>query len=90
MENNKVTKDEDAGVFIFTCPHCNDQVVVRIQEVNCKIFRHGIMKSNYQQMNPHASKETCDSLKEQDLIYGCGKPFKLTDDLQYVLTCDYI
>jgi hypothetical protein len=88
--NNAVTKDESAQILLFDCPHCKQQVIVRLQDVNCKIFRHGIKKSNYEQINPHATKELCDSLVERDLIYGCGKPFKLTDDLTQVEVCDYI
>lgn len=86
--SNCVIKDTD--VLIFDCPHCQQQVVVRLQEVNCKIFRHGVMKTNYEQINPHATKELCDSLVERGEIYGCGKPFKLSDDLTRVEVCDYI
>jgi hypothetical protein len=90
MNNNNTTVTKDVDVLIFLCPHCQQQVIVRIQETNCKIFRHGVMKSNYEQINPHATKETCDSLVERGEIYGCGKPFKLTDDLTQVEACGYI
>ena len=90
MNNTITTVTKDNDVLIFSCPHCQDQVIVRLQDVNCKIFRHGIKKSNYEQINPHATKELCDSLVERGEIYGCGKPFKLSDDLTQVEMCDYI
>lgn len=50
------------------------------------------MKTNLVQINPHMSKQECDKLKEQDLIYGCGKPFKLINENSKWITieCDYI
>jgi hypothetical protein len=38
------------------------------------------MKSNYEQVNPHASKEECEMLLSKDLVYGCCNPFKLILD----------
>ena len=51
--------------------------IVVITEINCSIFRHGVLKSNGQQINPHATQQECKSFLERDLIYGCGKPFQL-------------
>jgi len=75
---------------IVVCPHCNEYV--EILELNCKIFRHGILKSNSMQMNPHASEEECNYLIVNNLIYGCGKPFKIevNNNLMNVFICDYI
>jgi DNA-directed RNA polymerase subunit RPC12/RpoP len=75
---------------IITCPHCNEFVI--IQEINCGIFRHGILKSTHMQMDPHSNKETCIYLKSNDLIYGCGKPFQLIkkDNAIEIVICDYI
>jgi hypothetical protein len=72
------------------CPHCKCQV--EILEINCAIFRHGVLKSNGQQMNPHTPKFECDRLSETGEIYGCGKPFKViknNDGIQAEI-CDYI
>lgn len=90
MENNKVVKDE--GKLIFKCPHCNDFVLVIIKEINCRIFRHGIYKSNMKQVNPHAPKTECDSLVERKLVYGCCKPFRLIPhgDEFTVEKCEYL
>jgi len=80
MDNNKV----------ITCPHCNNFVF--IEELNCCIFRHAVMKSTNQQIDPHSSKEVCDRLLSQNLIFGCGKPFKIIKDGDklHVEICDYI
>lgn len=72
--------------LIVICPHCNDPVI--IEELNCCIFRHGVKKDSYQPINPHAPKHVCDYLVENNLIYGCGKPFKVINEKAEI--CDYI
>jgi hypothetical protein len=75
---------------IIICPHCEEPIV--IEKINCGIFRHGVYKATGKQIGPHSSKEKCDSLKEKDLIYGCGKPFQivLKDNKMVVQVCEYI
>lgn len=77
---------------IVECPHCKEQIYIMKKEFNCKIFRHGILKKNLEQINPHLNKQECDRLKKEDLIYGCGKPFKLFEKNNQVIAeiCDYI
>ena len=58
----------DNDNYIFDCPHCNGIVLVAKTEVNCQIFRHGCIKSNGQQVNPHASKEECELLLSENLV----------------------
>lgn len=84
MENIKSTN------FEIKCPHCNEYVI--IEQINCSIFRHGVIKTNLQQINPHLPKIECDKLKELDLIYGCGKPFKVVieNNEWKGIECDYI
>jgi len=77
--------------FVVTCPHCSEHVM--IQEINCAIFRHGVFKNNpNKQINAHESKENCDKFIKEDLIIGCGKPFKLVleKDEYTAVICDYI
>ena len=76
--------------IVVTCPHCNDQIL--IEQLNCKIFRHGILKSNNTQINPHASKNDCDNYINNNLIYGCGKPFRIIEINNEFKTeiCEYI
>jgi hypothetical protein len=78
--------------LIFECPHCKEYIIVSNNEINCSIFRHGIYKKTFYQVNPHSPKNICDELKKADVIYGCGKPFKLSkiDDNYFADICDYI
>jgi hypothetical protein len=78
-------------MYVVICPHC--KLYIEIQEINCAIFRHGVLKLSGEQINPHAPKAVCDQLVETNAIYGCGKPFKLVKDTsdQWVgIECDYI
>ena len=51
-----------------------------------------ILKIDYKQINPHCSKEECDTYIENNLIFGCGKPFRVIMDGSEYKTeiCDYI
>jgi len=87
---------ESVNDIIITCPHCEEHVI--IEKLNCCIFRHGIIKTTGQQMNPHATKEECEQLIQENQIYGCGKPFKIiikiklnTNEVEYICeSCEYI
>lgn len=75
------------------CPHCNQLILIYKNEINCAIFRHGVMKTNLKQIEPHLPKPNCDKLAKEGLIYGCGKPFKLVlnGEKEYIaVKCDYI
>jgi len=82
-----MTKDH-----VFQCPHCYGFIIVAENEFNCKIFRHGVKKESNEQIDPHASKSSCDSLVEQNTIYGCGKPFRIVshNNNYFLEKCDYI
>ena len=75
---------------VVSCPHCKEFII--IEQLNCMIFRHGILKENGKQIDPHSKKELCDYYIQNQLIYGCGKPFRLeqtgTDYIAEI--CDYI
>jgi hypothetical protein len=75
---------------ILECPHCKEFVI--IEKINCAIFRHGIFKNNGKQIDPHTPKELCDYYIKNDMIYGCGKPFKIvTLNNNFICEiCDYI
>jgi hypothetical protein len=51
--------------IVIKCPHCHEEIVVMKEEINCAIFRHGVLKATGQQINPHASKEECDELNDK-------------------------
>ena len=77
--------------MFISCPHCN--IMIEVIELNCRIFRCGIMKNTYVQIDPHLSKVLCDKLFETGEIYGCGKPFRVdisTDGTPVCHICEYI
>jgi hypothetical protein len=76
---------------LVTCPHCIQ--CIEIVELNCRIFRCGIFKNTYKQVDPHLCEAECKRLFESGLIYGCGKPFYIQDSSGNELVavkCDYI
>lgn len=78
--------------IVFECPHCKHIFVMNINELNCRIIRHAVFKNNFVQVNPHLSKEECDKLVKEDLVYGCCKPAKIiqNNDEFVAIECDYI
>ena len=75
---------------IVICPHCKDPII--IQKINCGIFRHGVVKQTGKQMKPHLDQSACEQLFNKNMIYGCGKPFKIIkkDDNLIATECGYI
>ena len=80
--------EQDGQYYRFQCPHCHIDIEVHQKEINCKIFRCGIFKRNGQPIGPHTKKEECEKLVSQNVIFGCGKPFKFNGTK--VEICDYI
>ena len=78
--------------IIIECPNCEKFVFIFKTDLNCLIFRHGVYKNNMENIDPHLNKTECDRLFNEELIYGCSKPFKLEkNDDKYIATiCDYI
>jgi hypothetical protein len=76
--------------FCISCPHCNENIL--IEQLNCRIFRHGVLKSTNQQINPHGSKQESDKFLAQNAIYGCGQPFKIIteNDVHRSEKCEWI
>ena len=85
MSNNNIN-------LIINCPHCLEPVL--IEQLNCCIFRHGVFKTNGNQICPHSPKEKCDYYIQHNLIHGCGKPFKIIKQEENneckAIICDYI
>jgi len=77
-------------ILLVTCPHCG--ITIEVAELNCCIFRCGIYKENFTQIDPHMKKEDCDHLVNKTAIYGCSKPFQLIllDNRLVAIPCDYI
>ena len=74
--------------YRIKCPWCEGIVEVEANQINCKIFRHGIYKQTGQQINQHLPKTECDRLAGEKLIWGCGKPFHFNGE--EVKVCGYI
>lgn len=71
---------------VYECPWCNQSIW--IEELRCGIFRCGILKETFRQVDPHLPKPDCDRLFEEGKIYGCGKPFRYVEGV--LEKCDYI
>jgi len=88
MTDNTEPVEFDDPYYIFKCPHCKIYIIVLKTETNCRIFRCGVYISNNNPIPPHTPKDECDRLKDENLIYGCGKPFIFKE--KYVEICGYI
>jgi hypothetical protein len=65
----------DDQIYRYICPHCN--LWIEVKDLNCCIFRHGAYIGTYEPINPHASQQEVQSLKDAGKIVGCGGPHKL-------------
>lgn len=74
--NSTVIHDAQGDIFYFPCPHCSMMCQVPRNEIRCTIFRHAVFKKDFSFVPPHASKATCDKWIEDDIVYGCARPFK--------------
>lgn len=74
-QSPKILYDKNSQSYTFQCPHCNILLQVMKNQINCKIFRHAIYKSNYTQIPPHSTQQTCEELFNSGKVYGCAKPF---------------
>ena len=79
----------------FACPHCGGEIEILPADLNCRIFRHGVLKSdgaNQQGVSPHETKENCDRLVANNLVQGCCKPFRVVNvnGVETIEICDYI
>ena len=57
------------------CPWC--KISIEVEQVNCGIFRCGILKATGTQIPQHLPKEAVETILP--LIWGCGNPFKLNN-----------
>jgi hypothetical protein len=75
-----VIDDLQTHSYNYYCPHCGLIIETLKSELQCKIFRHGAYINGLMQIDSHASKEVCDKLYADGLIYGCGKPYEIYSD----------
>ena len=86
-----MNQEEISSDIVVQCPQCFEPIL--IEKLNCCIFRHGTMKTNGQQIDPHALKELCEFYVEKKMINGCGKPFRIVKNINnefVAIKCDYI
>ena len=78
--------------LVFKCPNCMEEIIVAKNDINCGIFRHGVFKNNWIQMKPHEIKVNCDKFYDEELIFGCGKPFEIKkiNNIFIIDVCDYV
>lgn len=96
VENNVVENkcDFDKDSLIFSCPNCAMMIMVKKNQMNCCIFRHGTFIKRGKigsQIGRHLSESKCKQLVKQGKIVGCGLPFKLIEKekIIYAIQCDY-
>ncbi len=85
--------DKNSQTFFFPCVHCGEMIAIHVSDICCRIFRHGNYKNGLHSINPHASREVCEDLVKNDLIYGCGKPFRMErgeNGFERIVECEYI
>lgn len=68
-----VTFEND--IYTFACPHCELLVQVQRNEINCRIFRHGVFISNQIPIPPHATQAQCHAFAVSPDVVGCCRPF---------------
>jgi hypothetical protein len=89
VENSIKNGVQDCGDwYLFSCPHCGISIKVLKKDLKCKIFRCGQYISSGKPIRPHMSEKQCKQLKEQNKIYGCGKPFRFKGD--HIEVCGYV
>jgi hypothetical protein len=79
----------DGNLFHYQCPHCELWIQVRREDLNCKIFRHGVFIDSGKPIDPHASKGDVESQSHN--ILGCGGPHMIYNDTGkwYVRACSW-
>lgn len=75
--------------LVITCPHCNELTMIDKKQIRCRIFRHAVYKNSNKPVDPHLSRQKCESLVKHKKVFGCCKPFRLNNE-NVPEICDYI
>ena len=80
--------ENDSSMYVFECPHCSLLIEVPVNQLNCRIFRHG-GTSTFKPIKPHAVKGRYVAMAPDytrrewppvpGQIYGCGQPFRIVN-----------
>ena len=76
--------------FLVACPNPKCNMAIIVEQINCGIFRCGVFKETFQQIQPHLSIIDCLDLIDKKLIYGCATPFQVSLINRTAERCDYI
>lgn len=99
---NQLNKCElESNMLNFLCPHCEYFTQVALNDLNCRIFRHGffVQRNNkneivalLNQIDPHETEEACNNYRNNPNITGCCKPFQIINKGSdyFVQKCGYI
>lgn len=75
--------------YLISCPHCDITIEIPHNWLNCKIFRCGVYrKPGSPPIDPHTPEAECKRLVAENLIWGCGSPFRFNGTT--VEKCEYI
>ena len=89
MDTKCTVTELNSKELLLTCPMCRMQFVVAKNEINCKIFRCGYLKTNLKQIPPHLTKKECDELVITNSVFGCCAPFELSENMTQTFICSY-
>ena len=88
IPNTSISKDDKKCLAFSLSTLCGLMIEMRYDQLNCKIFRCGVYKKYGKQIDTHSTKEVCDQIFKDNLIWGCGKPYMF--DGTKVEICGYI
>ena len=66
---------------LVQCPHCHGMLF--IEKINCGVFRHAMYKDG-RQFPPHASENECINAVNNGTVFGCGKAFRIIDNVIHI------
>lgn len=80
--------ENNPRIYYGECPHCGLMLEIPVNQLNCRIFRHGAT-GTFKPINPHAPQGQYQAVRGTpewnslagSQIYGCGNPFRVGTDL---------
>jgi hypothetical protein len=61
--------------IVVHCPHCGLPAPVTAADIDKGALYHGTLKKNGRRLRDRVPAEWVQYLYDNDMIYGCGKPF---------------
>lgn len=62
---------------VYSCPKCNESIIIEPNDFRCGQFVHAIYKSNMKRVNPHSKSSFVQKLIKSGKVFGCGAFFTL-------------